>query len=64
MGTQNTNEMKFCDPSHIFTISNYWGTIILKLKSNKVFMLSILTRGALLTLHPYRKDYKQRNSFL
>jgi hypothetical protein len=56
MGTQNTNEMEFCRPNHIFIISNYRGMMLLKLKSNEVFVLSIPTRGALPTLYAYRKD--------
>jgi hypothetical protein len=61
MGTQNTNEMEFCRPNHIFIISNM---MLLKLKSDEVFVLSIPTRGALPTLYAYRKDYnKERVSY-
>jgi hypothetical protein len=64
MGTQNTNEMEFCRPNHIFIISNYRGMMLLKLKSDEVFVLSIPTRGALPTLYAYRKDYnKERVSY-
>ncbi len=59
MGTQNTNEMEFCRPNHIFIISNYQGIMLLKLKSDEVFVLSIPTRGALPTLYAYRKDYNK-----
>jgi hypothetical protein len=64
MGTQKTNETEFCRPNHIFIINNYRGMMLLRLKFDEIFVLSIPTRGAFPTLYVYRKDYnKERVSY-